>query len=70
MPIYEFQCLDCGHEFEELVRSADRTDGLTCPVCERSDVRKKISTFAAPVISGGKVSSWSSPSNSCRTGST
>lgn len=70
MPIYEFQCLDCGHEFEELVRSADNTDGLICPECMHSGIRKKISAFAAPVISGGKVSSWSNPSNSCKTGST
>ncbi len=70
MPIYEFHCLDCDHDFEELVRSSDDTHGLVCPQCERTKVVKKISAFAAPVISGGKVSTWANSSRSCKTGST
>ncbi len=70
MPIYEFHCPGCGHEFEELVRTSDDTQSLVCPQCKRRDVKKKISAFAAPVISGGKVSTWTNSSSSCNTGST
>jgi putative FmdB family regulatory protein len=70
MPIYEFHCLGCGHEFEELVRSSEDAQDLLCPQCNRKGIKKKISTFAAPVIGGGKVSTWTNSSRSCNTGST
>lgn len=45
MPIYEYRCDDCGHEFEALVR----TDALPqCPECESGALDKKLSVFAAP----------------------
>jgi putative FmdB family regulatory protein len=46
MPIYEFDCKDCGDSFESLVMSFNRIDGVTCPECESQNIHKKISTFA------------------------
>ncbi len=47
MPLYEFVCSNCGHLFEQLVRSANYdTHAIVCPACQRSDVQKKLSTFA------------------------
>ncbi len=31
MPIYEYSCTACGHEFEELVRGDEKP---VCPSCE------------------------------------
>lgn len=57
MPIYEYACSKCGHEFETLVRSGTVTD---CPNCHSTDLEKKLSVFAtmgsaaeaAPVTAG------------------
>ena len=44
MPIYEYACNKCGHEFEKLVRSGAVPD---CPSCRSTDLGKKLSVFAA-----------------------
>lgn len=42
MPIYEYRCQDCGHEFEILQRMAD--DPLTeCPKCGQEALTKLVS---------------------------
>ncbi len=42
MPIYEYQCKACGHEHEALQKlSAEPLKD--CPVCEKSELVKKIS---------------------------
>jgi len=43
MPIYEYACKSCGHEFETLVRSGATPD---CPTCRSTDLEKKLSVFA------------------------
>jgi len=55
MPMYEFQCDDCGHVFEKLRRLSD-SGTPPCPQCESAQTQKKISGFVAK---GGK--SGSSP---------
>ena len=60
MPIYEYGCQKCGHEFEELV-FADATPH--CPECGSNDVQKLMSQcchcgkggddYSAPVSTGG-----------------
>jgi len=47
MPIYEYQCLDCGERFEVLQRMGAGGEGLTCPQCRKSRVTKQFSTFAS-----------------------
>lgn len=42
MPIYEYQCKACGHEHEALQKlSAEPLKD--CPVCEKTELVKKIS---------------------------
>ncbi|HNT37636.1 MAG TPA: zinc ribbon domain-containing protein [Rubrivivax sp.] len=43
MPIYEYQCEECGSEFELLVRSDTR---LACPTCDSTQLEKQLSVFA------------------------
>jgi len=50
MPLYEYRCLSCGHEFEEL-KQVTGSDTTKCKKCG-SESEKKMSRFA-PVISGG-----------------
>ncbi len=45
MPIFEYQCASCGKDFELLVRNSSTV--LACPDCTGTELRKKLSTFAA-----------------------
>lgn len=40
MPIYDFKCAACGHEFEKITSFQDIL--VPCPVCAR-DAKKQIS---------------------------
>jgi putative FmdB family regulatory protein len=42
MPIYEYVCSDCGHEFEKLQKMSD-APLRDCPACEQQALKKKIS---------------------------
>jgi len=43
MPIYEYRCERCQHEFEELVYASDTP---RCPACEATNLQKLMSTHA------------------------
>jgi putative FmdB family regulatory protein len=43
MPLYDFVCRACGHEFEALVRTPDAP---RCPKCDAVDLDKLLSSFA------------------------
>lgn len=47
MPVYEYVCESCGHEFEELTLSMADADGQRCPACSSDRVTRKLSVFAA-----------------------
>jgi len=42
MPIYEYQCEGCDHEFEEMQRITAEP-GATCPVCGSEECRRLMS---------------------------
>jgi putative FmdB family regulatory protein len=44
MPIYEYACKSCGHEFEELVRDATQP---ACPSCGKRGAERQMSVPAA-----------------------
>jgi putative FmdB family regulatory protein len=56
MPLYEFDCLDCGQSFEKLVRSAAAITEVVCPTCGQTHVQKKLSVFASTVKNAGSAS--------------
>jgi putative FmdB family regulatory protein len=41
MPIYEFECRQCGHRFESLVRST--APAVECPSCRHKDLTQLVS---------------------------
>jgi putative FmdB family regulatory protein len=43
MPIYEYRCRNCGHQFEAVVRNAVQPP---CPSCSSDDLERLISMFA------------------------
>lgn len=45
MPIYEYQCQDCGHELEKIQRMSDPVL-VDCPACEQPRLKKLISAAA------------------------
>ncbi len=47
MPLYEFQCRKCGHQFEELLTTAEIEAGkVKCPACSSKRVEREFSAFA------------------------
>ena len=52
MPIYEYECLSCGHRMEAIQKISD--DPLTdCPACNKPDLKKLISAAAFRLKGGG-----------------
>ena len=52
MPIYEYQCQDCGKELEVLQKISDEPL-KDCPQCGKSTLRKKVSAAAFRLKGGG-----------------
>jgi putative FmdB family regulatory protein len=44
MPLYDYTCKACGHEFEALVR---KDDAPACPSCKSADLERR---FPMPVV--------------------
>jgi len=59
MPIFEYECRDCGAEFEKLVLRAGDAPDAACPACASRKVEEKISSFAS-VVKGGSGAKASS----------
>jgi putative FmdB family regulatory protein len=47
MPLYEFQCLDCGVEFESLLIRSSEIPDVKCPACNSKKLEEKVSCFAS-----------------------
>jgi putative FmdB family regulatory protein len=63
MPIFEYACQDCGHEFEALTRSSQQPE---CPRCHSIQLEKKLSMFATASSSGADLPAMADgPCGSC-----
>jgi putative FmdB family regulatory protein len=62
MPLFEYECRGCGHQFEYLTRAGQSP---ACPACKGAELQKRMSAFA--VRAGAAVSGVQhvSPCGSC-----
>lgn len=63
MPLYEYRCKACGHQFEKMTRFNEVQMKPTCPECESEETEKKLSIFAKSGLSSGNSQSSSSCSS-------
>lgn len=65
MPLYDYDCPECGQPFEKRVRM-DEADHVACPACGSEKTRRKLSriaikgeitlnTISAPAPSSGSL---------------
>jgi putative FmdB family regulatory protein len=52
MPIYEYQCQSCGHEYEAL-QKLNAQPLIDCPACNKPQLMKKISAAGFRLKGGG-----------------
>ena len=52
LPIYEYACFDCGHEFEKIQKMSD-APARKCPSCGRLKARRLISRSSFVLKGGG-----------------
>lgn len=66
MPLYEYECRNCGEVVEVLWRSSEDEKGMKCPGCGGSELHRKLSAFSAKVSSGSTgASAASCPTGTC-----
>ncbi len=59
MPIFEYVCKDCQHEFEALVFGKQKAE---CPKCQSEKLEPQLSVFAVSAKSGNATQpSFSAP---------
>jgi len=68
MPIFEFKCLGCSRQFEDIMTTAELEAGdVDCPHCGSRDVERMLSGFA---MGSGAASgpACGAPRGGCGTG--
>jgi putative FmdB family regulatory protein len=63
VPIYEFECKECGARFEELVRAGQTAP---CPQCKSFEVSKRLSQISEPRVPVGLHGTAAAKSNAKR----
>ncbi|NJN14826.1 MAG: zinc ribbon domain-containing protein [Oscillochloris sp.] len=53
MPMYEYACLECRSQFDQLRRMNESDHGVACPHCRSPQIQRRLSTFAAHTRSAG-----------------
>ena len=62
MPIFEYICQECQHEFEALVFGRDKAN---CPKCQSQKLTPQLSVFAVSTTGTSSRGSASAPSGAC-----
>lgn len=52
MPIYEYDCQECGQHFEKLIRSTSANNVIACPACLSTRCVKSLSCFCTAHSTG------------------
>ena len=62
MPLYEYACKQCDHQFEALVRT---TEVPECPACHGRELERRLSVFAAHTAGAAPTRNAPGPCGSC-----
>lgn len=62
MPLYEYECRDCGKRFETLVHG---TTEPACPSCRSTELTRLLSVFAVGTRESPRASTGPGPCGSC-----
>ncbi len=62
MPLFEYACRSCDHQFETLVRASETPE---CPSCHGTNLERRLSVFAAHTNGGPSPSFDAMPSGAC-----
>jgi putative FmdB family regulatory protein len=62
MPIFEYLCKECNHEFEALVYGKDKAE---CPKCHSQKLEPQLSVFAVAAKGASSPSPSAGPCSSC-----
>jgi putative FmdB family regulatory protein len=57
MPLYEYKCQGCGHQFEALI--LPQSPAASCPACSSDSLERLVSSFAVNSESGREASTAS-----------
>lgn len=52
MPLFEYQCRDCGQIFEVFTQRRQLSSAPKCPACGKTDVERVLSAFSGTTGSG------------------
>jgi putative FmdB family regulatory protein len=64
MPIYEYRCSQCAHQFERIQGASDKDSKITCPKCGAANPQRMMSAFSC----GGPKIGESGAGSSCAPG--
>ncbi len=53
MPIFEYECRKCGHQFEQLVSRAE-ADKVKCARCKTPKAKRRLSVFGVSSAASGR----------------
>ena len=68
MPLYEYACTACDHEFEKLRPMSKMDEAISCPECD-SDSERQLSVFSAFSSNlGGQMSAVAGAGGGCCSG--
>ncbi|HZQ21568.1 MAG TPA: zinc ribbon domain-containing protein [Terriglobales bacterium] len=62
MPIFEYICKECDHEFEALVFGKDKAE---CPKCHSKKLAPQLSVFATATKGSASAAPSAGPCGSC-----
>jgi putative FmdB family regulatory protein len=51
MPLYEYECRDCGDRFEKMLSFSQADQSQECPSCGSPESQRHISIFSSPSLS-------------------